>query len=67
MLEELHIDKKDSVYVGDSEVDVATAMNAGIDSIIVEWGFRDRDFLESEGARVFAKKPADVLDILESE
>lgn len=67
VLEELHIDKKDSVYVGDSEVDVATAMNAGIDSIIVEWGFRDRDFLESEGARVFAKKPADILDILESE
>lgn len=67
VLEELHIDKKDSVYVGDSEVDVATAMNAGIDSIIVEWGFRDRDFLGSEGARVFAKKPADILDILESE
>lgn len=66
VLNELEVDKSNAIYIGDSEVDVATAMNAGIDSIIVEWGFRDREFLESEGAKVFAQKPADVLDILES-
>ena len=40
----------DCVYVGDSEVDIATAVNAGIDSIIVTWGFRDRDTLIKAGA-----------------
>lgn len=66
VLDTLHIEKKDAVYIGDSDVDIATAKNAGLDSIIVEWGFRDRDFLEEKGARVFAKKPEDILSILEN-
>ncbi|MGN0317784.1 MAG: HAD family hydrolase [Lachnospira sp.] len=33
---------KDIIYVGDSEVDIKTAKNAGINSIIVDWGFRTR-------------------------
>lgn len=40
------IEKEDIVYIGDSEVDIETAKNAGIASIAVSWGFRDRDFLE---------------------
>ena len=42
------------VYVGDSEVDVLTARNAGIAHIIVTWGFRDEEFLRKQGAEVFA-------------
>jgi phosphoglycolate phosphatase len=43
-----------AVFVGDTEVDVATAKNAGLDCIAMTWGFRDRDQLEASGATVFA-------------
>ena len=46
----LNITKEEAVYVGDSEVDVQTARNAGMKCIGVEWGFRDRKVLENEGA-----------------
>ena len=36
-----------AVYVGDSEVDVLTARNAGIPVILVSWGFRSREALEA--------------------
>lgn len=53
----------DAVYVGDSDVDLATAKNSGLDSIIVTWGFRDREFLESQGADVFADTPEKVREL----
>ncbi|MBO6114330.1 MAG: HAD family hydrolase [Lachnospiraceae bacterium] len=59
-LELLGSDTKNAVYVGDSEVDMATAKNAGLDLITVLWGFRDRDFLIENGAKVFAEIPADI-------
>ena len=52
---QLDVKISDCVYVGDSEVDVKTSQNAGMDCIAVLWGFRDRDFLESSGAKVFAE------------
>lgn len=67
IMNELSVDKSQTVYIGDSEVDLATAENAGIDSIIVEWGFRDREFLEGRGAKTFASTPDCVYRILESE
>lgn len=39
-----------TVYVGDSEVDILTAKNAGLDCIAVSWGFRSREFLIENGA-----------------
>jgi phosphoglycolate phosphatase len=39
---------------------MATAKNAGLDLITVLWGFRDRDFLIENGAKVFAEIPADI-------
>ena len=49
------------VYVGDSDVDIATARNSGIPCISVLWGFRDRDFLLRHGATTFVETPADIL------
>lgn len=46
IINKFNIDKKDCLYVGDSDVDYYTAKNAEIDCIIVSWGFKDRDFLE---------------------
>ena len=41
------------IYVGDSEVDVATARNAGVPCLSVLWGFRDRQTLLNAGADHF--------------
>ncbi len=46
----LEADQSNSVYVGDSEVDVATAANAGIPCLSVTWGFRDPEWLSAHGA-----------------
>ena len=52
-----------AVYVGDSDVDIQTACNAGLPCISVLWGFRDRDFLISHGAQTFITHPAELLTI----
>ena len=49
VLAQLKIGRKDAVYIGDSEVDLATAKNADMDDIIVAWGFRDEDYLLEQG------------------
>ncbi len=48
-MELLGAKKESTVYIGDSEVDVQTAKNAGIDLIAVSWGFRDREALRALG------------------
>ena len=57
MLEKLGVAADDCVYVGDSEVDVVTARNAGMDCIAVDWGFRDRCQLVDAGASVIVSSP----------
>ena len=52
-----------SVYIGDSEVDIATAKNSGLPCISVLWGFRDRDFLLSHGATTFVTSPSDIVSM----
>ena len=52
-----------AVYVGDSDVDLATARNAGLPCISVLWGFRDRDFLIAHGATPFVEYPLDILKL----
>ena len=63
----LSVDKKDAVYIGDSDVDIMTAQNSGLDCISVTWGFRSRDYLKSFGASAFADTPNDVYELLISE
>ena len=43
---------------------VETARRAGLPCISVLWGFRDRAFLLSHGATVFAEQPEDILDLI---
>jgi len=52
------------IYVGDSEVDVLTAKNAGVPCLSVLWGFRDRNVLEEAGAVHFCEDPKDLLKAL---
>lgn len=56
--------KGECIYVGDSDVDILTARNAGMPCISVLWGFRDEDFLRAHGATLTAREPKDVLAFL---
>ena len=53
------------VYVGDSEVDVITAKNAGVPCVSVLWGFRDRADMEAAGSSIFCEDTADLADCIE--
>lgn len=61
-MRELGADKSSTVYVGDSDVDVATAKNANLPCIGVTWGFRDREYLK--GANFIIDNPNDINVII---
>ncbi|WP_315065829.1 HAD family hydrolase [uncultured Clostridium sp.] len=63
-LEELGSVTDKSVYVGDSEVDVKTAKNAGVICVGVTWGFRNRKVLEQNGADYIIDTPQELLKII---
>lgn len=63
-INELGSTKERSVYVGDSEVDLQTAENAGIDCICVTWGFRDAGELVSAGAVNLARNEKELINFL---
>ncbi len=54
-----------TVYIGDSEVDIQTAKNAGVDCISVTWGFKDKEFLLESGATALVDKPEEILSLIE--
>lgn len=60
----LDIQKKDAIYIGDSDVDVQTAKNSGLDFIGVSWGFRGREFLEKNGAKNIVDNANEILDLV---
>lgn len=64
VLNHFGLQTSDVIYIGDTEVDYQTAINAKVDVISALWGFRDRDFLENIGAKTFAYTPLDVLNLL---
>ena len=63
-LDTLGVAAADAVYVGDSEVDVATARNAGLPLAAVSWGFRGRQALAEAGAAVIVDTAAELLEVL---
>lgn len=64
VLRNLNIEKEKAVYIGDSEVDVQTANNAGLDCIAVSWGFRDEPVLKAAGAETIVSAPEEVSALL---
>ena len=58
---QLGVGKENAVYVGDSDVDIATARNSGLPCVSVLWGFRDREFLTAHGATTFVSSPHELL------
>ncbi len=66
-LKELGKTKEEAVYVGDSDVDIETAKNAGMPCVSVLWGFRDKEFLAEHGeAEYYAETAEDVLRFVEA-
>lgn len=56
-MDKMGAEKSETVYVGDSEVDVETAKNSGLSVIAVLWGYRDIDVLKKAGAEKPRKMP----------
>ena len=55
------VSKEKAVYIGDSDVDVATAKNSGLDMIAVDWGFRSRECLIEQGATTIISIPEEIV------
>lgn len=63
-MREMGVTARETVYVGDSDVDVLTARNAGVPCVAVLWGFRDERCLKAAGAQRLAHTPQELLEII---
>ena len=64
VLEILQIPKENSLYIGDSEVDIQTARNSEMDCISVAWGFRTPEELLAAGAGSIISRPEELLSLM---
>ena len=64
LLSSLKVSRERAVYIGDSEVDVQTAQNAGLDAILVDWGFRTAAQLRAAGATCIVSDTAALADAI---
>lgn len=64
VMERLGAAAGETLFVGDSEVDIRTGRNAGLDACGVTWGFRTREALAAEGAQHLAETPEELGDII---
>ncbi len=63
-ISQLQTEKEATLYVGDSEVDIETARNCALDSVLVSWGFREREVLLQKGAKVIIDCPDELAGYL---
>lgn len=63
-LGQMGVEKTEAVFIGDSEVDILTAKNAGIDAIGVLWGFRDLSDLQKAGVKITVKDTKELKNLL---
>ena len=54
------------IYVGDSEVDIRTANNAGVPCVSVLWGFRDKEDMEKAGGHIFCEKAENLVTCIQA-
>ncbi len=58
------LDPQQVVYIGDSPVDIETAVNAGVDGVCVGWGYSSRQALTEAGAAAIAETPQQLFEML---
>lgn len=63
-LKQLGAKKKRTLYVGDSDIDMYTAQNAGLDSAGVAWGYRSLETLAEAGADHIIDEPNQLIDLI---
>ena len=66
-MERLGCTEEHTVYIGDSEVDIETAKNAGLPCLSVGWGFRSEKDLRNAGAETVYRSPVELYDALHTE
>jgi phosphoglycolate phosphatase len=66
ILKLLGSDKAKTLYVGDSDVDMETAKNAGLDCVGVTWGYRSEETLTEYGADHIASEPAQLIQLIKN-
>lgn len=64
VMQTLHANAEDTLYIGDTEVDILTAQAAGVSCISVSWGFRSVAELQAAGATTLIHRPAELLSFL---
>ena len=64
ILEVTGIPRERTIYIGDSGVDMQTALNAGVESIGVSWGFRDEQELRENGACHIVSKAEEIAALM---
>ncbi|MBQ8428099.1 MAG: HAD family hydrolase [Clostridia bacterium] len=64
VMENFGVRAEETLYVGDSEIDIQTANNAGVDCVSVLWGFKDKNFLRANGAKKTIAQPLQLLELI---
>jgi phosphoglycolate phosphatase len=59
-LEILQSTPQNTIYIGDSEVDIMTALNSNTEMIIVDWGYKQHDFLLEKGGKNLVSTPQEL-------
>ena len=67
VLRSFNVDRTEALYIGDSEVDIQTSANAGMDVCMVGWGFRDEEYLKAQGAKFVVHTPEEIWDYVSRE
>lgn len=58
------LDPSEIAFIGDSDIDVLTAINSGMLPVDVSWGYRDEETLRRVGAKYVAHTPDELVEIL---
>lgn len=61
---DLEVTQKKVLYIGDSDIDIKTADNAGVDYVSVTWGFKDKEFLIKNNSKTIIGKPEEILKLI---
>lgn len=64
LLKKMDISKENTLYIGDSEVDIETGKEAGMKTVGVSWGFRSREILKEAQAEYIIDTPEELLSFI---
>ncbi len=64
VMKALGVKAEDCLYMGDTNTDMRTAANAGLDAVGAAWGFRGREELEAFHPKFLADSPGELLEML---